>query len=62
MILFEQVKAFAEIAPKREQFRLVRMTSCEPLKSACSGPREDPPAPRACCRTKVRTGERRLRR
>jgi len=33
MILLEQVKAFAEIAPKREQFRLVRMTSCEPFKS-----------------------------
>ena len=33
MILLEQVKAFAEIAPKREQFPLVRMTSCERFKS-----------------------------
>jgi hypothetical protein len=33
MILLEQVKAFAEIAPKREQFRLVRVTLCKRFKS-----------------------------
>ena len=33
MIFLEQVKAFAEIAPKREQSRLVRMTLCERSKA-----------------------------
>jgi hypothetical protein len=33
MIFLEQVKAFAEIAPKREQFRLVRMTFCKRFES-----------------------------
>ena len=33
MILLEQVKAFAKVAPKREQFRLVGMAFCERFKS-----------------------------
>src|SRR5580692_7555351 len=41
MILLKEVEALPEIAPKREQFRLVRVTLCEPLESVFCQPRRE---------------------